>query len=436
MMKSILKSFDLLPSNVFQYIQEFLFDSWDYRFTKKHQTTGERYWKSFLNLNKFLFNSQIRKETIFIQLNKLYSIVYLQSSEFRERVHSRVAFSRYQIGLFLDNNKLLKLRDQFETIFQQDIHYLRIECSNVKDKDLWFVRKSVFYLDVHSCKDLRNLSSLIPAPSASSMQVLNQRNLNLSSSSSSPFSISIISELHTLIISDCPGLNIIPSLPNLVKLSISNCYHFALNLITKSYFPSLEDLAMKDQRITVDFLEAVIFVSKLSLNSPGVKDLSCFERPSSRIRTLDISFCLQLASIPEGLSVISLSLSQCSLVSSISHLSSLQKLSLHCCNNIENINFASLVSLQYLEISYCQKISSIFIQSWKEEQKLISLKLSNCFRLYKIDLYHDISYVDIDLCSKLKFITIEKSNRVYFLTIKNQLFDPLVTGKVTVLETL
>jgi hypothetical protein len=305
----------------------------------------------------------------------------------------------------------------------------------VKDKDLWFVRRNVFYLDIHSCNDLQNLSSLVPPPSVSSLQVPNLRNLNISNPNPSSSSF-ILSDLHTLTISDCPGLNVIPSLQNLVKLSVTNCYHLSLSLINKAHFPSLEDLTLKDQRITNEVLEAVSFVSKLTLNSPGARELSSFERPSSRIKSLNLSFCFQLASIPPGLSIVSLSLSHCSLVSSISHLSSLQKLSLHCCNNIESINCTNLLSLQYLEISYCQKIASIFIQSWKEEHKLISLKLSDCFGLEKIDIYHDISYVDIDLCSKLKFITINKNNRVYFLTMKNQPFDPLVQGRVTILKKL
>lgn len=387
-----------LPKNVIQYLQEFLLTSWENRHTLSSQK-DEKTWRSLMNVNKKFYNSYTRKESIFIQLNYKYSLDFLEVPFFRERVLSLVLSPKEQIGLQFLKNQYYKNYHE-ELMGLPPYHYVGIKSSDITDLQPF---NKLYHLELHDCIHVKNITPL--------------------------------ANIHTLSLSDCLEITELPMLSNVHRLSLINCHNIPLTNINKNSLPNLQELLIRDQRLTNPDLSLFGFIHKrLSLHGPSITDISTL----LLCEELELSFCFNLREIPMNLSLLTrLSLYHCHSITSISHLISLKKLILYSCHRIESINFTQLHSLEYLEISYCPTIKTILLQTSNvKQQKLHLLKLFNNFQLNELSVYYSIAYCDINQCTQLNKIHIDDKHRIYFLTLKNQNKQPDIKGRVTVMKTL
>jgi hypothetical protein len=420
---------DLLPINIFHYLQEFLLVSWENRFLPENQNS-ERNWKAFLNLNRQLYHSQIRKETIFVLLSTKFSIRYLQDHEFRDAVLRTIYSCKNQLGIKfhqLSSNTINPLIKPIFTTKPEDslfknLYYLSMQNCNVKIQLEYF--QNIFTLEFIRCTLIHDL--IFPM-----------------NPDSYDYEKDVLQNVSNLILRDCPTVDYLIALPDLMKLSLINCLQIPTEEIySKDLFPNLLEFTLHDQRLTNNQLKEFFQFSpkkKLTLNCPNISsNLSCLET----IEELSLSFCFQLKEIPSlPANIVKLSLQHCHQIKSISHLQSLLSLTITSCHQIEEINFLQLNHLEYLNISYCPKITQLNIIHHDsmdkmgsvdgKQKKLRNVILSNCFGLVGINVDHQIIYCDILSCDKLKYIHVDATKRIYFLTVK--LFPmPSLRGTVTV----
>lgn len=159
-----------LPETIIRLLQDYLIDNGSINDlqTKFHRLSGpihyfhddreegKRSWRSFLNISKSNYWKNVKKDLIFLSLNRYYSLKYIKNETFRATVVSMMRNPYYQLGLSLNNFNFTCNPDPF-TIHPHGVRYLFLACNN------WThipCIKNVYEVDLTSCDQLVSIDSI------------------------------------------------------------------------------------------------------------------------------------------------------------------------------------------------------------------------------------------------------------------------------------
>ncbi|CAH8278206.1 unnamed protein product [Arabidopsis lyrata] len=250
------------------------------------------------------------------------------------------------------------------------------DCDRLKDIEDLKSLEGLRVLEVSGASSLKKISDEF-FKALSKLQSLHLSELQITSS---PSSISELTELHCLIIKDCPLLEDLPDIQELVKLEVvdisgarglqtcfdnRNFYHLTQLQLLDFSESQIERLPMFQ-----DFLVPARLHSLARLLLHNCKKLRKLPnlKPLSGLQILDLSGSSSLVKILEvcfedkkELRILNLSgTNLCQLPSTIEELPNLSELLLRDCTNLEALpNIAKLRNLEIFEVHGCTKLHKI-----------------------------------------------------------------------------
>lgn len=478
--------FHRLPPQVIYYLKDFLSARQD-RFTitpktspgqnpypnlhhyHQNQTRGEINWRSLMNTSKTLF-FEIKRETIYLQLNKNYSIQFLLNEEFRILVRRSIYRSDVQLGIDLSCISLLL--DNYDLSCLNHLHYVDLSCTKLtKTNNLGHIHElhlnSTDVRDITLLKHVHTLDmtgcTILQLPLNSS-ELRNLYELDLSFCSQLT-DVSPLRHIHRLNLSRCVNVVDVCALANVYDLNLSGCIRVTdvsqlgrVHTLDLSRCPGITDISALAAVHTLYLyncpniekgLDDLQTVHELHISRYNVIDLSQF----GKIRKLCLSYCSRVITPPDIITSASspltlpapiiptmmlfeplpslalnfqhmqeLILDHCDTIDDLSAISTIPVVSLNCCDKIESIN--SLHSVQKLTLLGCERISKIdFLQlnQLKEiiisfchgiteieciGKQLIKCDFSYCDGLRKILIFNFLQCININDCSNLSDIMI------------------------------
>jgi hypothetical protein len=221
---------------------------------------GRRSWRNFLNVSKSSHWKNVKKDLIFMSLNRFYSFRYLKSENYRNQVLAQLRNPSSQLSLSLQKFNLNDQTD-LQAIYEHGARYL---CLAWNEFQTISSVKNVYELDLSGCDDLTRIDAL------ENVKVLRVKN--------------------------CYNLEYLPPLVNVDELSIVDCEGFPdLNFITAE--THLKSLYMSYTSTMGDFstvpLDSLEYLFMDGANDGGCPDFTAFRH----CKELSLSQCHQFTDL-------------------------------------------------------------------------------------------------------------------------------------------
>jgi hypothetical protein len=369
-MSSSLRVFRSLPSAVYLWIQSFI----------------PRDYKHFINSCKTILQD-IKFETVYYNLNQLYSFQYCSDSEFRERILSLVNSKRFQVSVNLaqfrkfcafkcPNAASTSIHALYENA--RNVHKLKLEgILDLSDLECFSNIEELIldnFQNISSTIGLSNITKLTLRNFPSLMNISNLSFLQECSFSNCPglSDISSLTNIRCLVLDSCPQVVDVCCLGAQYRLSIINCgdggissIHslFRVKYLTLQTFPEIMDVA---------FLLQGVYSLKLSAFGK-LTTLHGTDLPYQSTTFLSIENCYFLQSIHSLWNTTSLKLNNCNGLSQLHSLPQLYSLEMTTCPKLEAFPF--LPSLKTVSFINCRQLSVAFLRKLGSLKKITSFSL-------------------------------------------------------------
>jgi hypothetical protein len=366
-----------LPCCIYFHVKTYL-DHQDYR--------------SFLYSSNSFHFQDVRKKTIFYDLDVYYSWKYLTNlNHFQSLVLSKITDKANQLSLDLTNfdiSRLLPYSHEFQNLYSISFDDLRPYGSSagVPSLPVPSISNLTIFKNIHKlcllnsttiedCNGLENITEL-QLYDFSKLKDISHLSALVPSSSFSPSSFTY---LQTLCLEKCPLLLDVNCLGNVAKLYIRRCKNIS----------DVTGLGKENQKkVQLEELPKITDISSLRnldaltlRNCDGVTNIDCL----TNVLSLDISFCHGITK---------------NLISS-----RLKKLTIMHCPSLEYPNLLpdTCPSLKQL------RLYSISIDMLRQWEKIVLLELFCC------DTVSDVS--GLVLCSNLKYVTFQECVNISDVTM-------------------
>jgi hypothetical protein len=360
----------------------------------------ERDWTLFTAINKSL--QDLRKETIFLLLNREFSCMFLRDSEFREKVLNSVSSSRKQLGLDLSDEVL----EEFDVPLLSNILYVNLERSTLP-KEYLFQNIGHIILQDFNCEALDltrfrgiELCCIYDTPI---------RNLSLMDAS-----------VKGLILNEVP--NVFP--------------------MEGEWSPDIECLTICDEAVTdADLYRFANVKKKLVLTSVSILNLLSFRF----IKELVLIQIPAVEVIPVMPQLEILQLLDCTAIREFPRLPNLRHLSLEYCTGIPSLDLSFFPNLRELILATCDGLQQLDLSGGVSFAPLYKASLLVCTNLEVLRISRNIGFLTVEDCVSLRSIEISDSHRVYSCRVENgrnpviatkkPVVTPSIQGQVNILIT-
>jgi hypothetical protein len=303
----------LLPIDLLYLIKEFFFSIRNQNYSYKNEIQ----WRNFLNTNKYYFHN-VKKGTIYLRLNKYYSVQYLTDSSFREKVTNIMKDPWKQLGIDLSYTSLIF--ENYDLSCLNGVNYL--DLSYTKVRSIEHISR-VYELNVN-CTDITDISSLtdvivLNATACLSIEKYLQQSdlheypepkmekLNLAFCTQL-IDVSFCKNLHILNLSRCENIIDVSMLGNVYELNLSGCVRVLdvsmlgkVHTLDLSRCPGIVDISALHSVHTLYLyncqnirygLDSLTNVHELHLSRQNTLNLLYFQK----ISKLCLSYCAQIIS--------------------------------------------------------------------------------------------------------------------------------------------
>lgn len=338
---------------------------------KPYLNRNAKLWRDFITL----VCPKYRKESIFLQLNTIHSLLYMKSEEFRQHVLQRIQYKQFQLGFCLDSFCCKELKDQ-------------------DDLDLSTLDQ-VYYLKLRNI----NVTSLSKITSLTVLEVIDCSHIS---------DVSRLGFVQKLLLFNCSGITDVTGLGSVKELSLYQCPNLrhGFTTLTKVRRLCIED---DNLRTTTGFES----IQELYLTCRKLQSISS---SFHQLRQISLHFCQSIRDVTSLSHVPEVSFTYCDNITNLDCLTHTKRLSITNCTKISQIDLTKLFALTSLHVGYCP-IQQLHIPS---DSPLQTLSVTVCSQLRKVDICPILKTVSIYGCATLQDIVIRNRLRSIQISYNSQ----------------
>jgi hypothetical protein len=362
-----------LPFPLLKEIYRYLYSS-----QNSHLENNSKPWRNFMSITNKSF-SQYRKESIYLPLNPIHTLLFQKNEEFRQKVLTRITYKDKQLGFYLH-----ELRPKFSS---SSVSPTPVNFSvDFVDEQNEF---TYFHHSFHV--KLWNLSiNMISLSSVYLVEIIDCPYIT---------DLSGLKNIYRLLLCNCEGITDISSLSDISDLSLYRCHNIRHGY---SSLKNVKKLCINDNhlmKISEDE-KGLINISELFLTCSSLNDITMLSNKKC-LNKISFSFCESLMDILSIRNVQEVSFTYCDNIRNVDCLTNVRKLAITSCNKITSINLQALSYLQDFHIGFCILKELILPSTCCFLQ---NVSISNCNNLTKIEIFLNLKHISIYGCSILKDI--------------------------------